>query len=65
MPTVRLLSGLKYGEQLEVAPDVAHAWVTSGKAELVTHEPVETPERAARQGIETRRRPGRPRKSAE
>lgn len=62
MPTVRLLSGLKAGEQVEASPDVAHAWVTSGKAELVTSERVETPERSARQGVETRRRS---RKSAE
>lgn len=55
MPTVRLLSGLKTGEEIEVGPDVAQAFVASGKAELVTSEPVDTPERGRPRG-ETRAR---------
>lgn len=56
MVRVRLFSGLKSGEEIEVSPDVAQAFVASGKAELVTSEPVDTPERASRRGVETRTR---------
>lgn len=65
MLRVRLTLGERAGEVIDADSEAAHAWVLSGYAELVTSEPVETPERAASHGVETRRRPGRPRKSAE
>jgi hypothetical protein len=41
---VRLTSGLKAGEVIEVEDPVGRAFLASGKAELVVSEPVEAPE---------------------
>lgn len=60
MVRVRLLTGEKAGEQIDVDAEVAQAFVVSGKAELVTSEPIDTPERGRPRG-ETRARTTRAR----
>lgn len=65
MPAVRLLTGDRAGDVVQVTAWGAQAGLAAGFMELVTAEKPETPERAARAGVETRRRPARPRKSAE
>lgn len=68
MPRVRMLTSIanprnswETGEEVQLSPEQAQAWVRDGVAEYVTREDVLTPERRA--GVpEVRRGPGRPRK---
>jgi len=61
MPRVRMLTSysalnlwVSTGDELDVPAECAHNWVAAGIAELVTGEPVLTPERRGRP-VERRR----------